>query len=69
MITMKKIHRRALLKAGVKAGGLVAISAVLPMWGCDRNVVDFLTMPTEPEVPKDTGPVLPLPPITPNDRF
>ena len=64
---MKKQTRRRFLRAG----GLVAISAIVPSLGCDRNSVTFLDMPTAPvDIPPDTPPdEMPLPPITSNDRF
>ena len=52
--------------------GAVVISAIVPQLGCDSNEVDFLTMPTAPDMdlpadmPKDQ---MPDPPITSNSRF
>ncbi len=56
----------------LRAGSMVAISAIVPALGCDRNEVQITAMPTAPdmEAPPDTPPAqLPLPPITSNERF
>ena len=68
---MKEQDRRRFLKAG----GLVAISAIVPSLGCDRNEVNFKSMPLAPEMPDDVpspddpATELPQPPITSNARF
>ena len=59
----------------LRAGGLAAVSAVVPALGCDRSKVTFLETPTAPapmpvEVPGDGLPgELPAAPIISNDRF
>jgi DMSO/TMAO reductase YedYZ molybdopterin-dependent catalytic subunit len=55
----------------LRVGGLAAISAILPTWGCDRNDVTFRDTPTGPDMDMADMPVdeLPAAPITPNDRF
>ena len=64
---MKKQDRRRFLKAT----GALAISAIVPSLGCDRNEVTFRSMPTAPDpVPEGTLPSeMPNSPVTPNDRF
>ena len=53
----------------LRAGGLAAISAVVPSLGCDRNEVTFRDRPTGPDLSAVAGADLPAPPITANDRF
>ena len=60
----------------LRAGGLAAVSAVVPTLGCDRSKVTFLETPTAPvemppvEVPEGGLPAeLPAAPIISNDRF
>ena len=64
---MKKQDRRRFLKAT----GALAISAIVPSLGCDRNEVTFRSMPTAPDpVPEGTLPSdMPNSPVTPNERF
>lgn len=55
----------------LRAGGLVAISAVVPGIGCDRNEVTFRSTPTGPDMDMADMPMdqMPSAPIVPNDRF
>ncbi len=62
---MKKQRRREFLRAS----SLAAVAAII---GCDRNEVEILRMPTEPEMdmpPGTPADQMPLPAITPNARF
>jgi DMSO/TMAO reductase YedYZ molybdopterin-dependent catalytic subunit len=66
---MKKQQSR---RRFLQSSGMVAISALVPQWGCDSNKVTFREMPTAPpmDMPPDT-PMEEMPEarITPNSRF
>ena len=71
MVNPRQTRRRFL-----RAGGLAAVTAVVPTLGCDRSKVTFLETPTAPvemppvEVPEGGLPAeLPAAPIISNDRF
>ena len=71
MVNPRQTRRRFL-----RAGGLAAVTAVVPTLGCDRSKVTFLETPTAPvemppvEVPEGGLPAeLPAAPIVSNDRF
>lgn len=55
----------------LQAGGLAAISAVVPSIGCDRNEVTFRDSPVGPDLDMVDMPMdeMPSAPITPNSRF
>ncbi|HJP31897.1 MAG TPA: molybdopterin-dependent oxidoreductase [Candidatus Latescibacteria bacterium] len=52
----------------IKSGAVALVSAILPVWGCDSHQVQVKGAPTAPGIDPDLDD-LPLPPITPNDRF
>ena len=72
---MHKSTRRQFLKSS----GAVIATAIFPAWGCDGNEVRFKSMPTGPDMDvmdmdmeemsvEEMADMLPLPPITSNER-
>ena len=66
------MNRQQSRRRFLMSSGAVAISALVPQWGCDSNKVTFREMPTAPpmDMPPDT-PMEEMPEarITPNSRF
>ena len=72
---MNRSTRRQFLKSS----GAVIATAIFPAWGCDGNEVRFKSMPTGPDMDvmdmdmeemsvEEMADMLPLPPITSNER-
>ena len=72
---MNRSTRRQFLKSS----GAVIATAIFPAWGCDGNEVRFKSMPTGPDIDvmdmdmeemsvEEMADMLPLPPITSNER-
>ncbi len=66
------MNRQQSRRRFLMSSGAVAISALVPQWGCDSNKVTFREMPTAP--PMDMPPETPMEEmpearITPNSRF
>lgn len=61
------LNRRKFLRAG----GALFLTTIAPSLGCDRNEVNFVEMPTGPDMDPPPGGdgALALPPIVANDRF